>query len=439
MGKKTKFIKWLYSEMPTLVSDGVISEDEAKKLKAHYGDVNEINAGALTLSILSVIGGVLTIGGIILLLAHNWPDMSREIRAVVSFVPLIISFILAGYVILKKKESSAWREGVAVFWIGSVLMCMSLICQTYNMGGDFYLFWFICVILSLPVMYLLDSAVACIICLAWIVFGYSGWRSETPVYFWGLLAAVIPYIWYSFCKFKKSQRNVYLAVGITIAMIFISGLTSDSVRGLWMVSFGALFSVFYFLSVLVDKEKFPVQVFKYTGMIGILYLSAILSCKFAWFDYSSDRIFSENRDFLVEHIYTWILMFLALLFIFKTLIKKKYEDAAWGLACVLAFIGYFTMSMNNISYVPFTISFNAFIAGLGILMLVRGFNLKNVPRMNWGMMIIALLILMRFFDSNIDFIVKGIVFIIIGISILIFNIFLAKKIKSDWKGAGNVN
>lgn len=439
MGKQTKFIKWLYSEMPTLVSDGVISEDEAKKLKAHYGDVNEINAGALTLSILSVIGGVLTIGGIILLLAHNWPDMSREIRAAVSFMPLIISFILAGYVIFKKKESSAWREGVAVFWIGSVLMCMSLICQTYNMGGDFYIFWFICVILSLPVMYLLDSAMGCLICLAGIVFGYSGWRSETPVYFWGLLAAVIPYIWYSFCKYKKSQRNVYLAVGIVIAMFYISGLTSGNARGLWMISFGALFSVFYFLSVLVDKEKFPVQVFKYAGMIGILVVSAILSCKSAWLDYSRGSIFPENRDFLVEHIYTWILMFLSFFFMFKTLIKKKYEDAVWGIACVLAFIGYVTMSMSNISYIPFTISFNVFIAALGTLMLVKGFKLENIPRMNWGMIIIALLILMRFFDSNIDFIVKGGVFIIVGISILIFNIFLAKKIKSNWKGAGNVN
>jgi hypothetical protein len=295
------------------------------------------------------------------------------------------------------------------------------------------------VILSLPVMYLLDSAMGCLICLAGIVFGYSGWRAETPVYFWGLLAAIIPYIWYSFCKYKKSQRNVYLSVGIVIAMFYISGLTSGHARGLWMVSFCALFSVFYFLSVVVDKEKFPMQVFKYAGMIGILALSAILSCKSAWLDYSPERIFPENRDFLIEHIYTWILMFLSLFLMFKTLIIKKYEEAAWGIACVLAFIGYGTILMNNVSYVPFAILFNVFIAGLGILMLVKGFNLKNVPRMNWGMIIIALLVLMRFFDSDIDFIVKGIVFIIVGISILIFNIFLAKKIKNNWKESGNVN
>jgi hypothetical protein len=47
---------------------------------------------------------------------------------------------------------------------------------------------------------------------------------------------------------------------------------------------------------------------------------------------------------------------------------------------------------------------------------------------NSGMLMLAILIIARFFDSNIDFITKGAVFIVIGIAFLAANVMIARRI-----------
>ncbi len=56
--------------------------------------------------------GALLIGaGIILMLAHNWEDLSRPVRAALSFLPLLLAQGLAGWALVRRPESLAWREG----------------------------------------------------------------------------------------------------------------------------------------------------------------------------------------------------------------------------------------------------------------------------------------------------------------------------------------
>jgi len=435
MDKKKKFIKWLYSELPSLISGGVISEENARKIKTHYGEISEVNTGKLALAILSVTGALLIGGGIILLLAHNWESMTREYRAVISFIPLIISQILACYVMLKKRESAAWTESVATAWTVSVIACMSLICQTYNLGGDFNFFWFICIGLSLPAVYLLNSITACILCMAGIIFGlgYSRWENENPFYFWGLATATAPYICYSYHKYKNSMRNIYLSFAVIGFLTITAGMVSGNGLGVWVISFSSLFASIYLASVIIDNEKIPGWVFKYAGMTGIIIVSVILSFKTQWHfhSYRSYELlpYKELKAY-IEYAYTGALLLFSIVFLFRLFVMKKYESLLWGLSGLVGVTAYVIDMLSETPEIP-ALMFSIFLAALGVLMLVRGFKLKSIFRMNWGIIIIALLILMRFFDSNIDFIVKGLVFMLIGIIILVFNLFLAKRIKAN--------
>jgi len=58
---------------------------------------------------------------------------------------------------------------------------------------------------------------------------------------------------------------------------------------------------------------------------------------------------------------------------------------------------------------------------------MSGQGYRNTQVVNAGMLMLAILIIARFFDSDIDFIMKGLVFIAIGIGFLVTNILLARR------------
>jgi hypothetical protein len=70
---------------------------------------------------------------------------------------------------------------------------------------------------------------------------------------------------------------------------------------------------------------------------------------------------------------------------------------------------------------------NAFGLGLGIFTLLRGVRLGSVSEANFGMLIITALAVARFFDSEFEFLVRGIGFIAIGAGFLITNMIVFRR------------
>src|SRR3990172_1474913 len=79
-------IKWLYQELPELITKGILTKEIADKMRQYYGEVKSISKTTVMLIILGTIGALLIGLGIILLLAHNWEQFSRFTRAVLSLV-----------------------------------------------------------------------------------------------------------------------------------------------------------------------------------------------------------------------------------------------------------------------------------------------------------------------------------------------------------------
>ena len=59
--------------------------------------------------------------------------------------------------------------------------------------------------------------------------------------------------------------------------------------------------------------------------------------------------------------------------------------------------------------------------------MVIGGRRNSLATLNMGMLMLAVLIITRFFDSDIGFILKGLVFIAVGIGFLVTNIWLARR------------
>ncbi|MGH7453602.1 MAG: DUF2157 domain-containing protein, partial [bacterium] len=208
--KNSKHIQWLYRELPALVNDGVITGEIAEKLRAYYGDIKEGSKSRIALIIFGVLGALLVGSGIILLLAHNWDELSRATRTVLSFAPLLIGQALVGWTLLKKRESIAWREGATTFLMLAIGASISLIGQTYHISGDLGKFLLTWMLLSIPLVYLLSATAPAMLYL-WGITAWAGVRQYEAghaLFFWPLAALVVPY----FLQAVKENRYGIRAV-----------------------------------------------------------------------------------------------------------------------------------------------------------------------------------------------------------------------------------
>jgi hypothetical protein len=74
--------------------------------------------------------------------------------------------------------------------------------------------------------------------------------------------------------------------------------------------------------------------------------------------------------------------------------------------------------------------FSAYVFVLGIGTLVDGLRRRRMGIVNAGMAVLAAIILCRFFDSELGFVLRGVAFILIGTGFLVTNLMLLR-----WKGA----
>ena len=120
--------------------------------------------------VFGIFGAILVGLGIILLVAHNWDDLSRTTKSFFAFLPLVVGQILCGFVLIKKTDSVAWRESATAFLFFSVGACISLITQIYNIPGNLSSFLLTWMLLCLPLVYLMRSSITSLLYLTGITY-----------------------------------------------------------------------------------------------------------------------------------------------------------------------------------------------------------------------------------------------------------------------------
>jgi uncharacterized membrane protein len=103
MSSRRSSIKWLFSQLPEWEAMGLVSAQGADSIRDKYAD--ELSPDVIQrriFAIIAVLGAALIGGGVILLVAYNWEAFDRGARVFLSFLPLLISQLIALYALLKK-------------------------------------------------------------------------------------------------------------------------------------------------------------------------------------------------------------------------------------------------------------------------------------------------------------------------------------------------
>ena len=403
----------ILKELDELTAAEVISPEVAERIRDYVQERTQNSASHRLLTVFGALGAILIALGIIVLLAHNWDELPRWIKTIISFLPLLTGQAACGYLLFKKGLTSWWGEATAAFTALSIGAAIAMVHQVYNLpDSSFASFLSLWLILALPTLYLMRSRATAV--LYYIGIGtlcVLGDREEWTTYYTSLaaFALILPfYIWH--IRHQENSAITYafhwLTVVFTgIALSILSANLRDNSTILWFVLLSAIY-------IMIGK-------YLQTSIYYNAYKVAALLCIPICFFIEDFPSFNNNYT-----LYTTIAI---VLFYFLIIAKYYYIDKKEKkLDLVLVFPLLYIFS----NYLFHYFIYHFIILALGAYYIWKGFKSERSLLVNYGLAVISIEVAIRFFDSFLPFIFKGIIFILLGVGFFIANYFILKQKKN---------
>lgn len=426
-----KYIRWLYDELPGLIEKGILGEKQADALKEHYGAVPKVGGRKVALVVFSSIGSLLIGSGVIMLLAHNWSQLTRPARTFLALAPLLAAQVY-GVHVMRRKKGVAAREGAATFISLLFASAVAIVGQTYHIGGDLGGFLLTCSIFIIPLAFVMDTVMPAALYMAAITgwLGYERFHDGTIHLFWLLLVPVI----IRYIKMTKDGlfdgRTALLGWVMAVCLPIAAGLVMEySMDGAWIVTFSAIFSMMYLAAKtwFDDAESVWSSPFQVIGSAGITVLAFLFTYDLLW-DEAMPRYWWGWKDFhMVDSLLLLIPVAGSLLLAVPLVRSRRFIEAGTGAMGLLAAVAFLAVLSTDAAVIGMLV-FNVYILTVSIGRIVSGLKREKVGALNSGMFMLGLLIMLRFIDSDFGFLAKGIVFILLGTGFLVVNVkVLGKK------------
>ena len=450
MGSVNRLAGVVESQLPVLVGDGVISQEDAEKIRNYYRKqkAGETGIGFLLISVVAA----LFLGlGIILLLAYNWSHITPGVKIGLIISVLLASQGLAWYAVVVRKSSS-WLEPGAILLSLVVGASIALISQIYQIPGNFAVFLLVWLFLVLPLIYLMNSlAVSLLVILGivyWAIDLSFSWPSWVVVlYSFGMLGAVLPRLVFLRCNNALSVQTAITSwVYAAGFFLVLYNVTECQIQGL-LLFFYSVFLLFFTLageiysaglgkpSVKRQEGNVPELAagghlpivhnpFSIIGRVGILILSFALTSEFMW-PLVDSGLGWHNVLVVDSFIITAFVAGMLWIIVFH-LDRLRLNEIYPYLIIPPMILVYLILS--RFSGILF---FNLYTLFLGVWTIRNGVLGGNTGQMNRGMLIILSLIALRFFDLEMSLLLRGVLFILLGLIFLACSWFFSRRRKEQ--------
>jgi uncharacterized membrane protein len=427
--------KQLLKDIAELEAAAVIPPETGEKIRTFYQQRNDSSPNRLGI-ILGILGALLVGSGIILIIAHNWDNFSKLTKTILGFMPLLAAQLLAGYTLLKQPDSKAWRECSGVLLFLAIPATISVMSQIYQTGGELVDFLFTWTLLALPVVYVLSSSVVALLCIAtatWYaaITGYFD-RSETRPYFYLLMMLTLAPHYYRLIKARPSSNlltimNLLLCLSVTI--ILGSFIQADDDWYAWYFTvYMVLFCIFYYTAKLLKINNGSINTipFHFTGIAGILTILFMWSFDSLWRGLGDEQFVSV---FLTPLPYMLVAGIIILSWQMMKTVKDKEE---WDSHLIgFSFLIFFAAAVLLPQLPePGILIINLWILTVAVIYIRKGSRDNHFGVLNFGLIILGILALCRFFDYSIPFVWRGVFFLLTGIAFFVLNYMLLNRRKA---------
>lgn len=426
--------KQVLKDLPDLVNAQVITEETAEKIRSYYSSQTSHSSNRLFI-VFGILGALLVGMGIVLIIAHNWDILPKVAKLAIGLLPLLAGQVVAGVLLVKKSENKTWREGTGTFLCFAVAVSISIVSQVYNIEGNLGNFLLVWMTLTLPVVYVLRSSMTSLLFIAGITWyacevSYFHYPHGHAWWYWLLLLLIIPFYYLEYFKTSLKSNFYYFnswlfALSLTICL----GVFADKNEEWILIAYMCMFSAFVIISEMpsFDTGRVISNAFLVVGSLGVVINLLILSFDFYWeeLDDPSSMIFTQSTEFIVGIVTTLIAG--GLLFIL--LRESSLHEINSKSFAFLVFILIFIVGLTSPTIAQLLI--NLLILLLAVHTIRNGAQRNHLGILNYGLLIITALILCRFFDTDFTFIVRGLLFISVGVGFFAANYYMIRKRKGQ--------
>ena len=431
MKKNRNKIKWLYNQLPRLIETEVIDEKTANSLRIYYGPVGESLAGAALVRTFAVIGSLLIGLGIILLFGYNWDSIPKISKTFLAFAPLAVASSLGAFVLLRRSDSRTWQESVALAIALASAACIGLVSQIYQIDGslrEFYLSW---LWLALPWLLVFRSkSIFLLLSLATIFWMPLTGRNPTALEVLSFMVINGSCLIFLRSKMKEHANEILLFAYSISACIGLFSLFGGTLTYFWPVWASLYFSTIYLWANREDRAFFA-GTYRFTGYAaraGLLIACLIASFDDSWKLLGQIKPIDEVSDWLTVMLAAGLFAIYAFLF-YERIQKKDWMKVIWSTMPIAILAGsllpFLWTELTVLS--PIIVNLCLFILGLYLIMV--GYRQTRISRLNQGLLIIVAVAIVRFFDSDLSMLYRGIGFVTIGVAFLVSNLLLLNRKK----------
>jgi hypothetical protein len=160
--------------------------------------------------------------------------------------------------------------------------------------------------------------------------------------------------------------------------------------------------------------------FLVVGSLGIISLLLFLSFDGYW-----EAVFEDQFMISSELMASAVLVTLAVALLIRLQSYKKLSIINVKSFSFIAFIALFLVALSSPNLAQLLTNF--LVLALGIFTIRDGAVNQRLGILNYGLLIVTALIFCRFFDTDLSFVVRGILFVAVGAGFFVANYWMSKK------------
>ena len=403
---KKKDYKFLEEKLSELVDHNIISSEQCANAKDYFSNLKSEKKSLVTI-FLSL--GILLIAlSVITLFAINWDTLSKSIKVIISFVPLVITSVML-YISMSTddKKMKLYTSIIAPI---AILATNSLISQVFHIQTEIYELILISTIMFLPIAFILRNYISIIVYgLGTIIYAFTAMDSaiSDSLVILNTTIIAIPTVIYNIINYrndKDDRKNLVMWV-VNVCLVSLLLIKVEIVKPDSLIIYP--FMIYLLTKFLFKKDNF---VTKIISVCFILFL--IISC--------TSTIFLSFVDD-VELSFDTILLLVISGILFYLL--KSYETPK---DCLIGIFVLF-LQFSGLDEELLIIIVNLMVGIYGIYNIVLGNKNNSNRNIKQGVALILLLILFRFISSDLSFAQKSVIFLLTGLGFMGGANYLNKK------------
>ncbi|GAB5416751.1 MAG: hypothetical protein Crog4KO_22400 [Crocinitomicaceae bacterium] len=427
-----------------LEENEIVSSESAGKIRKYVRAKESPSHWILFLVISSMLGAITFAAGVFAITSHNWYEFPVWLRGVLGFVPLLVALYFYYRMLTKHPNSAAWIESSSLFLMLMIGASIAITSQTYHMGGDYEDFLLTMLLVTVPLFYIKRASGITFFYFLFATFYLFldvrvSFRSESlvdfgsnSIWYWIFILAFLPHYYMSLARSKKEQGTRFMF--LTILLYFtvnIALLASiDSNRLLWSVVYNV---GFYLLAkrFMGGHYWFWSRIMSWMPQLFIAITLLFISNRFFMMSaFRFDSIFNMD-DWTGGQWYYFLLLVVVMAGIYYNYFKsrEKFEDTnqlilfAPGLIIFLMIVDYFIDTWWVLSIIV-----NLYILCLAVVVMVNGSEHGKFYKIIGGLILYAVLVIVRYFDTDMGFIWKGLLFMSFGAVFFMITMFMKEKV-----------